>query len=117
MPVLSCLMQTLQETEIRVPSGVSFPIKGKDVVVDFQPKVCVAELRVFFMVNIHCNTVNSPIQHLKVGLKGHTAIIDGTLFNKVNIVVCGVSYDDGVCLHMCTCVCVFVCVRLCVCTC
>ena len=33
------LMQTLQEAEIRVPSGVAFPIKGKDVVVDFQPKV------------------------------------------------------------------------------
>ena len=67
MAVLSCLMQTLQEAEIRVPSGVSFPIKGKDVVVDFQPKVCVAELGFLFMVNIHCNTVNSPFSILKLG--------------------------------------------------
>ena len=33
-------LQTLQDVEIRVPSGVSFPIKGKDVVVDFQRTVC-----------------------------------------------------------------------------
>lgn len=34
-----CLLQTLQEVEIRIPSGMAVPIKGRDVVIDFQPKV------------------------------------------------------------------------------
>lgn len=62
--------QTLQEVEIRVPSGMAFPIKGRDVVIDFQPK------------------------HLKVGVKGHPAIIDGDLYNKVKVEECFWTLED-----------------------
>lgn len=62
--------QTLQEAEIKIPSGVTFPIKGRDVIVDFQPK------------------------HIKIGLKGHTPIIEGDLYNKVKVEECFWTIED-----------------------
>lgn len=53
--------QTLSELEIRVPTGVSFPIKSRDVVVEIEKK------------------------HLKVTVKGHESIIDGELYNTVKL--------------------------------
>ncbi|XP_050416104.2 nuclear migration protein nudC [Patella vulgata] len=53
--------QTLGEVEIKVPFKVKFPVKAKDVIVEFSKK------------------------HLKVGLKGHPPIIDGECYNSIKI--------------------------------
>lgn len=53
--------QTLQEVEIRVPFNVSFPIKGKDVVVDMGKK------------------------RIKVGLKGQPPILEGELYKDIKV--------------------------------
>jgi len=53
--------QTLSEIELKIPINVSFPLKARDLIVDFQQ------------------------QHLKVGLKSQPPIIDGELFNKVKV--------------------------------
>lgn len=53
--------QTLSEIEVKIPINVPFKLKSKDVIVDFQKK------------------------HLKIGLKGHAAIIDGELYNNIKV--------------------------------
>lgn len=53
--------QTLAEVELKIPVNVSFPLKSRDLIVDFQQK------------------------NLKIGLKGHPPIIDGELYNKIKV--------------------------------
>ncbi|KAL3997348.1 Nuclear migration protein nudC [Acanthocheilonema viteae] len=53
--------QTLSEIEVRVPLKVGFPLKAKDVIVEFSK------------------------EKLKVGLKGHEPIIDGSLRAAIKV--------------------------------
>jgi len=53
--------QTLSEIELRVPVNVSFTVRPRDLIVDFQKR------------------------HLKCGLKGHPLIIDGELYNDIKL--------------------------------
>ncbi|XP_064394312.1 nuclear migration protein nudC-like [Halichondria panicea] len=62
--------QTLTEVEIRVPSGLSVPIRSRDLTVDIQPK------------------------KIKVQVKGQEAIIDGELYNKVKVEDCFWTLED-----------------------
>jgi len=68
--------QTLEEVDLSVPSGVGFPLKSKDVVVEFKK------------------------QHLKVGLKGHTPIIDGEVCNAVKVESCYWTLEDKKVIHV-----------------
>lgn len=63
--------QTLGEVDLHVPSGVGFPIKSKDCIIDFSPK------------------------NIKVALKGHPPIIDCELFNTVKVEECYWTLEDN----------------------
>lgn len=62
--------QTLNDVEIRAPSGLSVPIRSRDVIVDIQPK------------------------KLKVQVKGHEAIINGETYNKLKVEECFWTLED-----------------------
>lgn len=53
--------QTLSELEVLIPLNVNFPVKGKDLIVQFEKK------------------------HVKVALKGHPAILDGELQHDIKL--------------------------------
>ncbi|XP_002740019.1 nuclear migration protein nudC-like [Saccoglossus kowalevskii] len=63
-------VQTLDELELHVPFKVTFPVKPRDIIVDMSRK------------------------HLKIGLKGHPAIIDGETFNEIKVEECCWVIED-----------------------
>lgn len=68
--------QTLEEVDLIIPSGVGFPLKSKDVIVEFGRTT------------------------LKVGLKGHPPIIDGEMCNPVKVESCYWTLEDKKVIHV-----------------
>eukprot|EP01135_Chromosphaera_perkinsii_P001144 Nk52_evm1s159 gene=Nk52_evmTU1s159 len=62
--------QTLSEVDVKIPMKVDFPLKGRDVIVEFGKK------------------------HLKVGLKGHPLLIDDELPKMVKMEDCFWVIED-----------------------
>lgn len=69
-------VQTLGDVDLHVPTGVGFPLKSKDLIVEFKQK------------------------HLKVALKGHPPIIDEDLPNKVKVEECYWTLEDRKLIHI-----------------
>lgn len=63
--------QTLSEIELKVPLKVDFKPKVRDIIVEINKK------------------------HLKIGLKGHTPIIDGELYNPIKVEESCWVMEDG----------------------
>ncbi|XP_069669030.1 nuclear migration protein nudC [Periplaneta americana] len=64
-------IQTLSEIELRVPINVTFTLRPRDLIVDFQKK------------------------HLKCGIKGQTPIIDGELHSDIKLEESTWVLEDG----------------------
>ncbi|KRY09132.1 Nuclear migration protein nudC [Trichinella patagoniensis] len=63
--------QTLKEVEVRIPTKMKVAVKARDVIVEFSN------------------------QHLKVGIRGQTPIIDGELHGKIRPDDCTWMLDDS----------------------
>lgn len=69
-------VQTLGDVDLYVPTGVGFPLKSRDIIVEFKQK------------------------HLKVALKGHPPIIDAEMPQKVKIEECYWTLEDKKLIHI-----------------
>ncbi len=71
------------------------PIRSKDVTVDIQTKVDLNSISCCVVVKI------GLLQKLKVQVKGHEAIINGELYNKVSYCSCCVTHHFTLWYQVC----------------